>query len=1069
MAFPQQKPVIFLAFANARDDSVPYLRNLPDEQRQIRNALEPARAAGLCEIIERYNVTAQDIWEVFQHPDYRDRIAIFHFGGHANGYQLLLENAAGKSSPAYAKGLAEFLGQQRGLQLVFLNGCSTQPQVVGLLESNVSVVIATSQVIIDQIATQFASRFYAGLASGRSIRIAFNEAVASLKAEIGEDLSSYYRDCGMEADRWPWDIYIRAGADITDSWNLPDAADDPLFGLPDIPPGQLPKEPFRLLQWFDRDHAEVFFGREYQIRELFSRITSPHTAPIHMIYGQCGVGKSSFLAAGLLSRLTPFAEIRYYRAKKELSPPKNLEKAFAPDHPKDWYALEGKFDKPLIVVIDQFERTFVRATSADLEQFFDHLHHLFIQNAQSIRGKLVLVFRKDWLAEIEKGFRGHKLPFDLFFLERLDRRGIISAITGLTRHERLQQRYGLKIEPGLDEIIADDLMEDMESPLAPTLQILLSKMWFRARKRNRTQPRFSIKMYQNMKKQGILLKDFYYQQMEKLRRWSPEVVESGLALDVLAYHSSPLGTAEQRTRAQLRNRYSHRMDVLPSLIRRLKNLYLLTDPMRSRSARTGIQETRLAHDTLAPIVREHYERSNYPGQRASRILAAKSADLSGTKEVWLDEVDLKTVEQGLSGMRNLTPEEQHLLRISQERRARNQKKRMMISAIGVVMVLVILFSSMIAIHHMKKAQKEERAAQVNYLTILANNVAATSPQKALRIAQAAYALSPLEAPLHLRQLIYRIFWKSIDEALFDRRFQHDMLVSSVAFSSDGTKVLTGSWDRTAKLWTCEGKLLQVFRRPAPVTSARFSPNGKNIALGLANGFAEVWSAAGDSLMSFRHRNQVNSVAFSPDGKRILTASSDSSARLWSIDGNLLATFPHQDQVISAVFSASGNRVLTASFDKMARLWKVAGSIETTFQHDDRVYSAQFSADGQKVLTASRDKTAKVWSLDGKPLATLQASSPLIVATFHPNNDQIFTVASDNRSKLWTAGGDSIGVSYYKYKIYSATFSPGGNMILLATSDNCARIWLTPEGIYEWLKSAPIQELSMQEKTQYRIR
>ncbi len=47
-----KKPIIFLTFANVRDDSVDYLRNLPDEQRQIRDALEKARVAGLCEIVE---------------------------------------------------------------------------------------------------------------------------------------------------------------------------------------------------------------------------------------------------------------------------------------------------------------------------------------------------------------------------------------------------------------------------------------------------------------------------------------------------------------------------------------------------------------------------------------------------------------------------------------------------------------------------------------------------------------------------------------------------------------------------------------------------------------------------------------------------------------------------------------------------------------------------------------------------------------------------------------------------------------------------------------------------------
>ncbi|MCA9046877.1 MAG: hypothetical protein KDA69_21280, partial [Planctomycetaceae bacterium] len=92
------RPVIFLAFANDRADAVRYLRNLPEEARQLTAALQPAEQAGLCEVVVRANCTAGDIFEVFQDPRYRNRIAIFHYGGHANGYQLLLESTDGQAA-----------------------------------------------------------------------------------------------------------------------------------------------------------------------------------------------------------------------------------------------------------------------------------------------------------------------------------------------------------------------------------------------------------------------------------------------------------------------------------------------------------------------------------------------------------------------------------------------------------------------------------------------------------------------------------------------------------------------------------------------------------------------------------------------------------------------------------------------------------------------------------------------------------------------------------------------------------------------------------------------------------
>ncbi len=119
------KPILFLAFANDRDDRARYLRNLPEEARQVQRALAVAEGRGHCELVLRQNATAADILDVFQDARYQDRIALFHFGGHADGHRLLLETAAGAPAAANAGGLARFLAQQRGLLLVFLNGCPT--------------------------------------------------------------------------------------------------------------------------------------------------------------------------------------------------------------------------------------------------------------------------------------------------------------------------------------------------------------------------------------------------------------------------------------------------------------------------------------------------------------------------------------------------------------------------------------------------------------------------------------------------------------------------------------------------------------------------------------------------------------------------------------------------------------------------------------------------------------------------------------------------------------------------------------------------------------------------------
>ena len=87
-----QKPVIFLAFANDLDAG--YLYRLKEEKRQLEEALTPVQDI-LCEVVVKYPAALRDILKVFQDRRFRDRIAVFHYGGHAEDYRLLLESDSG--------------------------------------------------------------------------------------------------------------------------------------------------------------------------------------------------------------------------------------------------------------------------------------------------------------------------------------------------------------------------------------------------------------------------------------------------------------------------------------------------------------------------------------------------------------------------------------------------------------------------------------------------------------------------------------------------------------------------------------------------------------------------------------------------------------------------------------------------------------------------------------------------------------------------------------------------------------------------------------------------------------
>jgi hypothetical protein len=148
------------------------------------------------------------------------------------------------------------------------------------------------------------------------------------------------------------------------------------------------------------------------------------------------------------------------------------------------------------------------------------------------------------------------------------------------------------------------------------------------------------------------------------------------------------------------------------------------------------------------------------------------------------------------------------------------------------------------------------------------------------------------------------------------------------FSPDGTRLVTASDDRTARIWdAATGRLLVTLKGHAgPVNGATFSPRGAHLATVSADNMARLWDVAtGKSLATLEgHTGAVNSAVFSADGTRLVTASNDWTVRLWDVaTGKSLATLEgHAGPVNSVVFSADGTRLVTASRDGTARLWRV---------------------------------------------------------------------------------------------------------------------------------------------------
>ena len=691
------KPVILVACANDPENP---LMSLYSEVAGIRKQLKNICDAGLCELVIIEPADTEQVLHAFK--SLGQRIAIFHFAGHANSYQLFLESILGEKQPAYISGLASFLQLQYGLQLVFLNACSTSGHVQDLIGSNVSAVISTSQDIDEGLATFFSINFYESLGLGKGIEQSFLESRSAVAMRYGKIGKSYYRNLVHIPDSLPLELNISPGCEVVKTWNIPEAAGNPLFWLPPLPAKPLPENPFRYFQWYTEEDASLFFGRSREIRQLYELMTGSDGARIIHLYGKSGVGKSSLLAAGLIPRMVGMHSLLYLRWEEGNNGLHSLADCWNcnPDPEslyRNWLAQEKISNKPVSLILDQFEgvlnkvpdpvrQTDPSSSTDQLQQFIEFLQ--FIQShPEKTQGRIILSYRKEFLAELEDRFYRSKIDYEKLFLDDLRREGIYEAITGITRIPALQQKYQLVVEEGLPEKMAFDLLRQSESLVTPILQVVLSKLWFQVKDHPPTR-RFTHQEYDHLVQGGMLLSDFLDEKMAEIGQTETVAVQSGLLLDLLRFHTTSNNRAANRTEKEIQERYTHVIDQVQRLLQALANAYLL-----SKSQEDEETTYRLAHDVLAPIIRQKFDRSELPGQRARNILdhrlnAWKKTD--GNNVMTPKEVHV--VQSGLTGTGMLNEAESRFLNTSKRITNRQRLIRRILAGTGIMLLGILTWS-----------------------------------------------------------------------------------------------------------------------------------------------------------------------------------------------------------------------------------------------------------------------------------------------------------------------------------------------------------------------------------------
>jgi WD40 repeat protein len=240
---------------------------------------------------------------------------------------------------------------------------------------------------------------------------------------------------------------------------------------------------------------------------------------------------------------------------------------------------------------------------------------------------------------------------------------------------------------------------------------------------------------------------------------------------------------------------------------------------------------------------------------------------------------------------------------------------------------------------------------------------------------------------------------------------HSQDINTAIYSPDGKLILTASADTTARLWDADtGKELGAKRmmHPWSLKGARFNPKGNLVITAGANGTARIWDW---TLMEAREIPTGTTVAlrdaaFSPDGRLVITASEDSTARIWDLETlePVGAPLRHESWVNRSDFSPDGRYVVTASFDRSARIWDLRTGLQIRrWEHDGPFHTAEFSPDGRYVVTGGwEERTVQVWDVGtGKEIPPkLRHNANIMSATFSADGRRVLTATSDRIVCIW---------------------------------------------------------------------
>jgi len=337
---------------------------------------------------------------------------------------------------------------------------------------------------------------------------------------------------------------------------------------------------------------------------------------------------------------------------------------------------------------------------------------------------------------------------------------------------------------------------------------------------------------------------------------------------------------------------------------------------------------------------------------------------------------------------------------------------------------------------------------------------------------------------------------------------HTDWARSLMFSSDGTSLVSGSFDTTIKLWDIQtgGVVKTFFGHTNYVLSVSISPDCTRIASGSSDYTIRLWDVqTGECHCVIKQKDCVYNISFSPTDPQHLLFQSCGEIWQWDIDGhqipptydgsytafssdgtqfvlcnNAVVTVRNTDsRAIVAEFHntnsntrcccfSPGGELVAVAADHTAYVWDITGPdpclVEAFIGHTDTITSLAFSSP-TSLISASEDKSVKFWQIGASPTTLIETdsmSTPLTSASIRSiilqSKDGI-TISSDLDGvvRIWDISTGICKTSFQtpaKGSQYQDVQLFDGRLIFVWHADEKIHIWDTEKGELLWSVDTP---------------